>query len=396
MAGGNFGTKTVAKLKGDILSFPVNASTTDAEGHIYRGSPVVQITSTSGSMTVGFAMAGDGADNISAKFLGIAEQEADSTASAGTGSSNGDLNVKVRRKGIFRMTKNTTSAASDVGKLAFLHTKLTSSVDPLVSLAGVATYDVVCGLIVQRVPDTPGGSAYTNDWLMVDITPAAWVDIDLTAHAATMVSAANGDGAALVGVEDATGYYSGVTVEAVLDEIGADIVTAQAFISIPLQAWHLEDGTILTKHNAAPIPGFIQSGNEDLVMEWATHANPGEIITNVMIPPDLDATADFILHILGMPYGGGAITDSPTFTVQAFQIAVGGAVASDTDFGVTSTEFTAAKTLQEKTSTMLAANVAVAPSVITLIINPTDGELGNDSFYLYGTWIEYTRKILTS
>jgi hypothetical protein len=166
MAGGNLGNAVQVKAKGDILSFPVYQSTT-----IYRGGPVAI------NISHGFAVMAE--DTANHRFVGIAEEGVDNSSG-----SDGDKIVRVRRKGIFRVTKNAASAATDVGQLAFMHTAQGSSTDFLVDLAAAVTNGVAVGLIVRREPDTPGGSAYTKKYLMVDITPAPWQSIDLTTHAA--------------------------------------------------------------------------------------------------------------------------------------------------------------------------------------------------------------------
>lgn len=164
MAGGN--KQMYAKLKGNILSFPVKISTA-----IFRGTAVA-------IDSAGYLVQID--DDAAMKFVGFSE-EACTVAQA---VADGTISIRVRRHGIIRMTKNTTSAVTDVGKLVYAHTEHTSSVDALVGLSGATTYDNIVGLVVRREPDTPGGEDYDNDWLMVDITPAPWSAADITTHAA--------------------------------------------------------------------------------------------------------------------------------------------------------------------------------------------------------------------
>ncbi len=164
MAGGN--KQMFAKLRGNILAFPVKIATA-----IYRGTAVA--IDSAGYLI----QAGDGA---AMKFVGIAE----AACTVAQAVASGTIDIRCRRHGIIRMTKNTTSAVTDVGKLVYAHTTHTSSVDALVGLAGATTYDNIVGLVVRREPDTPGGTAYTNNWLMVDITPAPWSAADITTHAA--------------------------------------------------------------------------------------------------------------------------------------------------------------------------------------------------------------------
>lgn len=164
MAGGNVGNGSQAKLRGDILSFVVKTATA-----IFRGCPVA--IDATGYLVMA-------ADSAAMKFVGMSEEGC--TAEQATAGAK----IRVRRHGIFRMTKNGDTAATDVGKIAYAHTAQTSSVDALVDLAAACTYDNAVGLIVRREPDTPGGATYTKKYLMVDITPAPWSAADIVAHAA--------------------------------------------------------------------------------------------------------------------------------------------------------------------------------------------------------------------
>ncbi len=369
MAGGNIGHALQAKLRGNILSFLVTTGTT-----IYRGCAVAIDTAT------GLAVVAS--DLANRKFVGIAEENI---------VGDGTKKVRVRRRGVFRLEKTGgTAAATEIGTVIAADVAQQAAVDQTFEAIGTATNDCVVGIVV--------GVAATNFW-WVDIWAAGFENFNMAAYTTTADLASAVDaakGSELIGWDDGGAFTAAATVAAALDELYQHVLTAQAFIQIPLNAWRLEAGGPITGTPAAAEPGMIQLTNEELVIEWPTNAAPGEIITSITVPPDMNVGADMILHIFGMPYGAGAITDSPVFTVQAFQSSVGDAALADVDFGVESTEFTAVKTVQEETSTLDNANIAAAPSTITLIINPKDTELPTDSFYLYGTWIEYTRKILAS
>jgi hypothetical protein len=155
MAGGNVVVE--AKLKGDVISFPVKASAI-----IYRGSGVA-VDST------GYAV--PCADTSGHKFVGIAEEKIDAT-----GVDSGVLYIRVRHKGILKLKMNSGAAAiTDVGKLVYAKTAGGASADFDVDLAGNCSNDVAIGLVTKNVDAT-------YNW--VDITPAPWGDIDLTAHIA--------------------------------------------------------------------------------------------------------------------------------------------------------------------------------------------------------------------
>ncbi len=187
MAGGNLGNAVQAKLKGNVVSLPANASTTDAEGHIYRGALVGVQTTTSGNYTKGYACPMD--DVTLRKFMGVAEEECNLT---GAGDSNGDKNIKVRRKGIFKMTLESTAAAGSlVGAQVYMAVKHTAAIDQLVDIAGNCTNDAIIGIITKHGTDAELASSSNSTEIWVDITPAAWESMVLTTHIALVDSTAH-------------------------------------------------------------------------------------------------------------------------------------------------------------------------------------------------------------
>lgn len=140
--------------------------------------------------------------------------------------------------------------------------------------------------------------------------------------------------------------------------------------------------------------GFTQETNEEVVLRWNNTANPTKFAALFHIPNDLDASSNIVVHIIGMPTGG---TDTPTFTIEAyFSGVLGNAVNADANCGGTSTEMTGGAVWQEETLTIGSADVEGGPCALTIIFNPTDGELGTDDCLMASIWIEYTGKALTS
>lgn len=204
--------------------------------------------------------------------------------------------------------------------------------------------------------------------------------------------------AATVSVADVANYFAGATVEAVLAELGLNMVSAQYLIQ-PFGSITLETGapTVVFANGAAD--GFTQLTNKETVLRWNNGANPTKMAAKFIIPPDLDETANIIVHFLGAIVKAGADeADSPTITCEAYFASAGAAMMADADCGGVSGEFLVAQDdkYQEKTLTIAAADVVAAPSVLTLIFNPTDGELGTDDFVLAGVWLEVTRKKLAA
>jgi hypothetical protein len=201
-----------------------------------------------------------------------------------------------------------------------------------------------------------------------------------------------------VSIVDAGGIITGATVEAALAEIMVGFKTAQYCIN-PDGPITLETGapTLVFANGAAD--GFTQLTNKEVVLRWNNHATPTKMAARFIIPPDLDPAADIVVHFLGaLVKAGGALVDSPTMTCEAYFAAAGAAMLADANCGGVSGEFltAATDTYQEKTRAIALADIPAVASVLTLIFNPTDGELGTDDFVLAGVWLEVTRKCLTS
>lgn len=206
--------------------------------------------------------------------------------------------------------------------------------------------------------------------------------------------------AATVSIADAGGFTAAATTEAALAELYRHVLSAQAMMSIPIFAFAEASGVALAQFADAadPTPGFSLDNLEALGIRWNNHANPDPIGCTVAMPQDLDDAADIVLHFLASK-SGATLGDAVTFTCQAFFQTVGALHDADADAGGASGAMTgaaAAKTVQEVTLAIAAADVPASPSCLTLTIQPTDGTLGTDDVTLHAVWIEYTRKILTA
>jgi hypothetical protein len=257
--------------------------------------------------------------------------------------------------------------------------------------AAIALGTVLYGAADGKVSDASNGSAQG-----INIEPATVVSGAVIEVAAWNVKSTT---AATVSVADAGGFTTQVTVETVEQEIYQHILSAQAFLNLPLGAFTEQDGTALADFANAdsPTPGW-NAGDESFGIRWNNHANPDPIATSIPIPPDLDPASDVVLHILAAKVGA-TVGDAVTWLVEAFNNADAALYDADADFGGTSSAMTgdvATKTCQEETLTLAAANVAGSPCVLNLTIQPTDGTLGTDDVIILGAWLEYTKKILTS
>lgn len=167
-------------------------------------------------------------------------------------------------------------------------------------------------------------------------------------------------------------------------------------VNIPLASFVDPDGDPLAKFadGASAVPGFNLADSEAFGIRWNNHATPNEILTSVAMPQDLDDAYPVVVHILASKTGA-TLADAVTFTITAFFQTVGALHDADTNAGGVSSAMTgdaAAKTSQEVTRTIAAADVPASPSVLTLTVKPTAGTLGTDDVIVSAIWLEYTRK----
>lgn len=306
----------------------------------------------------GYAIpAADAAGNI---FVGIAMEQADNT-----GLASGAKWVKVRRQGVFEFPASSITQAM-VGDLMYV-------VDDQTFDETSPGNNVICGKLVRFISTTKG---------MIDISLAVPVAV-VTGDALTLV--------------DAAGHFTVDTVAEALAQLAVGAKTAQYVIQPA--AITLETGAPTAVFANAGADGFTQLTNKEVALRWNNGANPTKMAARFIIPPDLDPAADIVVHFLGaIIKAGGAEADSPTITCEGYFAALGAAMLADANCGGVSGEFLTAQTdkYQEKTLAIALADIPAVASVLTLIFNPTDGELPADDFALAGVWLEVTRRILAA
>jgi len=195
--------------------------------------------------------------------------------------------------------------------------------------------------------------------------------------------------AATVSVLDSDEFTDAATVEAALAEIYQNLVSAQATIPVPLGAITEEDGTALTKQ-ATTVAGFEQLSDKETVITIPIGCTEGESLGfSVPVPQDLDDSADVVVHVLA---GKSGALDELTLDCEVYPCAVG-------DTGNADIQDTAAQaitqTASELTFTCGADGVLAAPGTLSVVL-ALGGENDGDAVYIYGVWIEYTRKLLTA
>ena len=159
---------------------------------IYAGAPVCV-------NAAGYAVPGEDATGLI--FEGMARENADNVLG-----SSGDITVRVRRRGLFKMTFATAISIANVGDSVFLKT------DDTVDVVGNTTYAIFCGVIAEYI-DT------THAW--VDIEPAIR-QADVATHIAD-TSAAHA--ASAVSIADAGAHFAAAenTVELAIQKLAKTI-----------------------------------------------------------------------------------------------------------------------------------------------------------------------------
>lgn len=143
--------------------------------------------------------------------------------------------------------------------------------------------------------------------------------------------------------------------------------------------------------NAAGIGGLLASDttpifervngatDTQLRLTWAA-SNVDEITWSFVLPPDLDDTVAITVKLLAAME---STNDTPVIAVKYFE-GVGDTNAGGNTAAVTGTS------VATYSVTIAAGDVGAAPKPVSISLVP--GTHGTDKLYLYGAWIEYTRK----
>jgi hypothetical protein len=231
-----------------------------------------------------------------------------------------------------------------------------------------------------KVSDSSSGTAIGQ--AMAAATDAGDI-IEMVPYVVASTAAGN------VSVADTGTFTSTETVEAALAEIYQGLLTAQATIPVPLGAITMEDGTVLTKQ-ATTVAGIAQLADKEQVILIPIDCSAGETLGfTVPVPQDLDDTADITVHVLA---GKGGDLDTLTLDCEVFPCAVGDTANADIQ-DTAAAAITAAAS--ELVFTCGADGVLEAPGTLSVVLI-VGGTNDGDAIYIYGAWVEYTRKILAA
>jgi hypothetical protein len=301
--------------------------------------------------------------------MGISRELADNTLGQ-----DGDINVVVRRRGLYKMTFQTAITIANVGDNVFIYD------DDKVDLAGNVTNDIFVGIIAGYI-DT------THAW--VDIEPAIR-QADVATHIADTSGA---HAASAISFADAGTFSAQTEVEAALQELYQNAISIQGFIPVPLTA--LREVATMAVGNAAANGGVLASDTTPILQPingatdgcqeivWAA-SNNDVVAFSIPLPPDLDDTADLVLHTRIV---SGGTTDAVGFSVDSW-FNEGCTKITDTS----QTNQTA--TWAEKTTTIAAADVPAGAQTMTIGLTPVAHT--TNTLALSAVWLEYKRKLLTS
>jgi hypothetical protein len=199
--------------------------------------------------------------------------------------------------------------------------------------------------------------------------------------------------AATVSVADSGTFTSAETVEAALAEIYQHILTASAFIPVPLAT--VRELATGTHPNAAGNGGLLASDTTPILsavngdtdgawrLAWAA-SNSDSIGFQVPLPADLNDAASVVIHFRAAMAG---TTDTPVISADSYFNEGDTKVEDDSDAvtGATYAEYT-----------ITIAHGDVPAGAQTLSVELTPGAHTTDALYLTALWVTYTRKILTA
>lgn len=201
-----------------------------------------------------------------------------------------------------------------------------------------------------------------------------------------------------VTIADAGGYTAETEVEGATQEIYASLKATDGIIALrPLGDFYLLTGAPLAvfANGASAVPGSSITDSKVACVRWNNNGTLDGLLASFLMPPDCDITANMTLHVRASKTGA-TVGDAVTFDVGLFNQVVGALHDADADFGGTTSAMTgdaAAKTVQDVTLAVVAANLAAFPATTTLTIKPTDGTLGTDDLCLEMVYLVYRKKL---
>ena len=183
--------------------------------------------------------------------------------------------------------------------------------------------------------------------------------------------------------------------------VRSDLLSAQAFI--PLDITQLREIATNAIQNLAAHGGILAADSTPILqrvngatdkalrVHWAASDSNEVAFPPIPWPPDLDETADVVVHLM---FSRGGTTDGCIVDVQAFENGAG-VYAADTEMGGNTDALTgAANVVIEATRTLSASDIAGPPGFLNISLVPAAHT--TDALYLWSAHLEYTRKLRAS
>lgn len=155
--------------------------------------------------------------------------------------------------------------------------------------------------------------------------------------------------------------------------MNARLLTTNAFLNT------IEAGT--PDGNTAPSLQRVNGATDKKArLAWAASASDEIHLGDFAYPPDLDDASPVTVHVLAAMAGA---TDIPTLAIGYFE-GIGDTNAGGNTAAVTGT------TIAEYSVTIAAADIGAHPNAASISLTPAAHT--TDILYIYGAWVEYTRK----
>lgn len=247
--------------------------------------------------------------------------------------------------------------------------------------SAIARGTVLYGAADGKVSDASSGTAQGI------ALEAAAADADIIEVAFWNVKSTT---AGTVSILDSGTFTLAATVEAALAELYQNAISIQGFVPVPLQALRevssmavgniVANGGVLAS-DTTPILQPINGATDGCqVVAWAA-GNADPVAVSIPLPPDLDDTADLVLHTR---IASAGTTNAVGFTVDSW--------FNEGDTKVTDTSQTnQTATYAEKLTTIAAADVPAGAQTLTVSLTPVTH--ATDAMYLSALWLEYKTKI---
>lgn len=188
------------------------------------------------------------------------------------------------------------------------------------------------------------------------------------------------------------------TTDSDVDALTVSETSAQGCIEIPLRNWALAaDGSAIPAFSNGVADGFSLVGSEAFGLRINDDSTTS-FATSVGLPNDLDDEAAVVIHAL-VSKSGATDADDAKLTFGWFQNPADALYDASSNAGGDTDAIdgvTTAKTVKEITFSVAASAVPAAPAAITLTMVVKNGTLATDDLIIHRTWLEYTKKLLTS